>query len=361
MNLLLIILMVFLVVTLKNKKYIEKFDSEKININYDNVNSFRLNELQLLFFDIFARNNELIIIAPVYCDLAINYDEVEIKFADTKLKLKEKLDFIEWEPTIIRIYDLSDFKIDNKKKLDINVSYQKYQKKFTIEYNIFSQKYNFVLSTLFKNDDYLLNTWINYYKKQKVDYFYLYVNKKIDKDYSSFTNCKFIEWDFEYWYDISKYKCKEVYVSHHFAQMGQISQFIYKYAKPLSKWMANIDLDEYLQVENKKIGDILLDKYNYIYFNNYWSKLKDNYIPKYKEKLNLYHQDICVMNNDKLIGRERFKFIVKTSDILANGIHKIKKIRNEKKINYPDSKMIHFKNWSNPGRTISECSNIKIV
>ncbi len=361
MYLLLVILVVFLVVNLKNKKYIEKFDSEEININYDNVNSFRLNEVQLLFFDIFARNNELIIIAPVYCDLAINYDDVEIKYENTKLKLKEKLDFIEFEPTIIRIYNLNDLKIDDKKQLNINVSYQKYHQKFNIQYNIFSVEYNFVLSTLFKNDDYLLNTWMNYYKKQKVDYFYLYVNKKIDKDYSSFTNCKFIEWDFEYWYDKSKYKCKDVSVSFHFAQMGQISHFIYKYGKPLSKWIANIDLDEYLHVENKKIGNILSDEYNYIYFNNYWSKLESDYIPKYEEKLNLYQQDICIMNNDKLRGKERFKFIVKTSDILANGIHQIKKIRKEKKINYPDSKMIHFKNWSKPNRTFSDCSNIKIA
>ena len=138
-----LVLLVLLILLLKNNKNIENFQSQQKNITYDNVNSFRLNSLKILFFDIFARNNELILIAPVYCDLDIDYDKVDIKYQNKKLKLKKKLEFIEWEPTIISIYDLTEFNLEDNTHLDIEVSYKNHTKKFNLEYKILKKKIQF--------------------------------------------------------------------------------------------------------------------------------------------------------------------------------------------------------------------------
>jgi hypothetical protein len=331
-----------------------------IEPNYDDVNFFKLKKDKLLFFDIFARNDELIIISPVYCDLNIDYDDISIIFDNNKLELKHKYHYIKWEPIITRIYDLKKFNLQDKYILNLLVDYKKKRKNFRISYNLIDKQHKIVFSTLFKDDDYLLNTWINYYNNQKIDYFYLYVNKPITeqmkKDYSKFKNCKFIQWDFKYWSSKCFYSKKKI--SKHHAQMGQIYQFIFKYAKPISEWSGVIDLDEYLYIENKKIIDILDLNLNYISFNNYWSKLENNYIPKYHEKCNLYNSKIYIDENDEKFGKERSKYIIKTNNIGKFGIHTFRKT---KKTILPNSKMLHFKNWNRKNRTFisKKCINLK--
>lgn len=332
----LILFVIILIYFILQKNKQEHFT---LNYNYDNVNYFKLLNKRYLFFDIFARNDQLIIISPVYDDLDINYDNIEIFIDDKKLKLLEKHDYIEYEPCVIRIYDIKNLRVKNNELLTATVKYNDKQQSFLLEYKILTKKHNLVLSTLFKDDDYLLPTWLNYYDNQGVNYFYMYINKKSDRNYK-FKNCKFIEWDFHYW---NKYNKEKIKYNHH-AQLGQINHSIYKYGKPLSKWIGNIDLDEYIYVKNKQINQILNTEHNLIIFKNYFSSLKDNYIPKDKI-LNLYKIPIF---KSKTFSKSpsRTKFLSQTDNIICNGIHNTKKMINKKINNSLNNQMIHFQNWT---------------
>jgi hypothetical protein len=56
----------------------------ELNNKYNNINFYYINN-KLLFFDIFAKNNKVIIIMPVYLDYKINYDDIEIYYNNQKL------------------------------------------------------------------------------------------------------------------------------------------------------------------------------------------------------------------------------------------------------------------------------------
>ena len=343
MNKLIIIIFTFLLFYFVYKK--TKFDHFKDKITYDDINYWRINEDYYLFFDIFARNNELIFISTGYDFYDLDFDSINVNVNGNKIKLKNKHDFIQYEPCVIRIYDLSYLKLSNDELIDVNVEYKSEIRNFIIQYKELKKKYNLILTTLFKDDDYLLKTWINYYKKNGVDYFYLYINKPLTKNYN-FKNTKIIQWDFHYWNKKENYSKKKKNLKHH-SQVPQINHSVYKYGKPLSKWIGNIDLDEILYIENKKLSLILDNKYNIINFRNYFSSLNNHYIPKKNEALDLYNQDIYISKH-KSIKPPRTKFISKSDDIICNGIHNTKKIRNDNTLD--NNKMIHFSNWTKINR-----------
>lgn len=318
-------------------------------ISYDDVNFWRIDKDHYLFFDIFARNNEIIIICPAYSDLEIKYDNIEIYLKNKKIKLKKKVDYIEYEPSVIRIYDISSLNLNDNEKLNLQVKYNKKIRTFNILYRLLNKKYRLIASTLFKNDDYLLKTWLNYQKIEGFEHFYMYVNKKMDKKYN-FKNVKFIEWNFHYWNNIPKSIPYKNILIHH-AQLGQINQFIYKYAKPQSIWHSNFDLDEYFHIPNKIVIDLLDNKYNYLVFDNFFSKLSNNYIPKENELINLKESKILSTKKPSKLHK---KFIVKSDDIECSSIHRPKKMNKIiKKINNINGKMIHFYSWSGKNRKIS--------
>ena len=340
MNVVIFIIFIILLIIyfIYNKKKYEAFT--KIS-SYDDINFWRIDQEHYLFFDIFARNNELIIICPAYDYYELNYDKIDINMNNNKLKLKYKYDFIEHEPCVIRIYDLSNLNLLNNQQVDLVVKYNNEIREFNIIHKILKKQYNVVASTLFKNDDYLLDTWFNYYNNQNIEFYFMYVNKKIDKVYN-YKNTKFIEWDFHYWNkNYNKYGKN---LKHH-AQLGQINHCIYKYCKPLSNWCLNIDLDELMYVENKKINQVLDDNYNIIRFENYFSYLDQYFIPQNKiidiKKSKIY----STKKSDGI--HSRTKYIAKSDDVICNGIHSTKKLSKQKLIkeNF-NNKLLHFQNWS---------------
>lgn len=46
--------------------------------NYDNINYYFITKNKLLYFDVFARNNKIIMVMPKYNDYNIEYDKVAI-------------------------------------------------------------------------------------------------------------------------------------------------------------------------------------------------------------------------------------------------------------------------------------------
>jgi hypothetical protein len=187
---------------------------------------------QILFYDCFARNKELILILPTYLK------DLEIKTNEISLELKKEIN----EKDIILIYRFDfDFNQTYSIKLKFN------QLNIDIDLNIYHIELPFTndlyISTNFKNDIYLIPNWINHYKNLGFNKFIFYVNHPIDKirilldkakkyildkikDINLTEDILFLEWNFE--------DEKISYKNHS----------LYKYAKPISYYFLNCKLNQ---------------------------------------------------------------------------------------------------------------------
>jgi hypothetical protein len=322
-----------------------------------------------LFFDIFIKNNELILIVPIYQDFILDEKKLIIKSKTNNepLILKESIKYIEYEGIIILKYKLLENELVSNHI--INVKYDKINQDFNLDVifnNVNILNEDICISTLFKDDYYLLETWMNYYCEKNITDIYLYYNGKIDKiknklkitinkiinKYSNL-NINIIEWDFPYWNNTTKFK--------HHAQTGMLNHCLYFYAKNHYYWL-NIDLDEYINY----IPNINMDIYDFYLFNNRWAKLEND------ENLNMcinfnetkfYLGDIqsLIKNNTMNINTmhiknkiytliNRTKWIINTTKFNAVGIH-LPKLCSDNNYNnyniYNDNLWFaHFSNWS---------------
>jgi hypothetical protein len=336
------------------------------NINYYYPKSLMMGN-KYLFFDIFIKNNELILIVPIYDDFILDEKKLLLINIPNKkqLILKEAIKYIEYEGIIILKYDISDIS-DNK----FMVKYGKISKEFNLEVilnivNIYNEDIS--ISTLFKDDYNLLETWINYYCSKNISDFYLYYNGKIENiknnlekiinNINNNININIIEWDYPYWnHPYKNHPYKTIKYKHH-AQTGMLNHCFYFYAKNHYYWL-NIDLDEYINNIN-----ILNNNYNYNYdlylYNNRWAKLENdkdyNKCINFEEtkfylgtKQDLFKNNINI-NDDKIYYQtNRCKWIINTCKFNAVGIHlpKIQNI-NIDTINNDNLWFAHFSNWTN--------------
>ncbi len=306
-------------------------------IHYDDINSYHIHENFYLFFDIFLKNNELILICPTYVS---NFDEskIRIKYNNEYLKLKTKEKYID-NPVYILIYDLE---IDKKYAI-IYIEYMNESRRFVLE-NYKTNKENertLAQTTLFKNDYKLINIFHKYYENQGVQYFFMYYNGKINEEIKKFynkNNIKLIEWNYVYWNPNPK-------LIHH-AQPGQIQHALYKYGKSEYKYMIFNDLDEYMHIKNKKLIDYVNEtNYDSIQFYNFWSQTLDNNIP---EEIPMK----IIINNIPNGYPYRMKCINKTNSIRFNGIHYPDKYTKENPEIYHthENMLLHFYNWAKNAR-----------
>jgi hypothetical protein len=332
-------------------------------INYYYPKYLKYNNDFYLFFDIFIKNNDLFIIVPIYDKFILDENKLYIIFNNKQLILKEAIKYIEYEGIIILKFEInSELNINNEFK----IIYDKITSFINIEL-IIKDKINIInnnicISTLFKDDYFLLDTWIEYYSKKNLTDFYLYVNSKIEKIKDKLSNIlkkynryniTIIEWDFNYWNNTPKFK--------HHAQIGMLNHCLYNYAKNFNYWL-NIDLDEY--INNINIIDNNFDLYLY---NNRWAKLENNNTPS--KYLNLYNTKFYLgniqhyskkNNNDNICNFikthknkiylliNRTKWIINTNKFKAVGIHLPKFIFNYNyHINNTDLWFAHFSNWTN--------------
>ena len=75
-------------------------------------NTFYLDEDNVLFFNIFLKNNKIYVITPLYKEnnYIINKNTLHITYESTLLKCSEQTTKNRNEPTQILIYDLTCFK-----------------------------------------------------------------------------------------------------------------------------------------------------------------------------------------------------------------------------------------------------------
>lgn len=238
-------------------------------------NGFYLDNEDVLFFNIFIKNNKLYIITPLNKNHDINRSTINISYNATKLICLEQLTKDSGEPTQILIYD---FNFNSEFMYEIQVSFNEQIKTFMLKHKKTCKQKKLALTTLFKND-YKLNTiFYDYYKKQGVEHFYMYYNGTITdeiKAYYEKEDITLVEWDYTYWNSNSKY-------TKHYAQLGQIHDAIYNFGKDSYEYMVFCDLDEYLHIESKTLIDLVSDNTNIdtFGFRNLWANTKNFNVPE---------------------------------------------------------------------------------
>ena len=97
---------------------------------YDNINYFKIENNKYLFFDIFCRNNKVILICPHYSDYEINYDNIIIKYNNIDIELCENIKNVEnKEKIIIKIFKFNK-KIENDSLINLTVFYNNLSNEF---------------------------------------------------------------------------------------------------------------------------------------------------------------------------------------------------------------------------------------
>jgi hypothetical protein len=244
--------------------------------SYNNINNFQINNEKYIFFDIFLRNNECVIITPVYIDTQLI--EINCNYTFT-IKSNNKY-------KSLNILILTNNDIKSYETVEIVVKYLCFTKNFNLTNVIIDSKnYNIVQSTLFKHDYYLLNKFVEYHIKHGVEHFYLYYNEDISKLNSySFKYkdiCTFIEWNYEYYYPN---------FPDHSAQPAQLNHILLKYGK-LTNYILYTDLDEYIYIESNKLLKNIIT------------------LPEYREaSVIIFHNNWCYFNDDDNNNKNQIEF-----------------------------------------------------
>lgn len=325
------------------KKYFEEIYSKK---TYNSTNNFILNERNVLFFNIFIKNNKLYIITPINKNYNINKSTIKISYNSLEIICLEQITKAQYEPTQIFIYD---FNFNSEDIYEIKVSFNEKIKVFNLKHYKTYKNKKLALTTLFKTDYKLNRIFYNYYKKQGVEHFYMYYNGKITdeiKKYYDKEDITLIEWDYVYWNDNAKY-------STHYAQLGQIHDAIYRFGKDKYEYMVFCDLDEYFYTKSVNLIDLISDtSVDTFGFKNLWANTKDNNVPE-------SFPNEFVVSNELLNYQTRSKCIHKMDTVVYINIHYGEKFKSNKyslKANY---NMFHFHTWG--GEYIDKFDTQKIL
>ena len=303
---------------------------------YDEVRSFHLYDTRYLFFDIFARNNEVIFICPIYsAPNTTNLSDIKIESDDVVFTKLNVASYVEYEPTFVFIYS---FKPTTSESITVTVKYQKTSRQYILPHSIRTPLYTLSATTLFLHDYTMIPQFMGYYKQQGVEHFYLYYNgdiKAIDTEIIPKENVTLIPWNFHYMYAEG--------VVHH-AQMGQLNQALYKYAKPQSKYIVCCDLDEYMHVKNQTLSQLLESSKPCYLFRNYWSKTLDGTIPDTM-------LPTTILKSTTTAGNFRTKFICNPRFFDGLGIHYPKRYPLHE--NTDHLQLLHFEGISN--KRVNDC------
>lgn len=321
----------------------------QIDSRYHKINNWKLGKNKYLFFDIFARNNEVVIISTVYLNFEIDHDNISVSFNGKDLE-RNIIKYIEKEPAVACIYKLPKM-VDQM--LSVMVKYKDVTKKYDLYHANLKKTFNLMAGTLFFKDYYILNTWLNYYNKLGVEYFVIYYNGKLTNTIKNiikpYKNVLLLQWDYLY---VNKVYGPNYLFWHH-AQTTQMNDLLYKYAKPMTKWLAYLDLDEYFQINRDHLQKLLLKYANKhaILFKNRWAYLDNNEIPKVDVAIDLTKKKIfrsIIVYKPGVAS----KVIYAVDKCQALGIHipKEREKYKEEIVVLPNLLMLHFRNWSGKDR-----------
>ena len=318
------------------------------------VNSFPLSNTEVLFFDIFFKNNKIYLILPIYNE-PYSTDDIIIKINNNPKPLIITTKYMknQYEPILVYIYDYYVV----EKKITATVEYKGIIKEYELEHIVTSEIKHHILSltTLFKNDYKLFPFFYDYYKKQGVSHFYMYYNGKLTDEIRQFfdnnADVTLIEWDYVYWNDMTLSKNK---YQHH-AQLGQMHHAIYKYGKDINDYMIFCDFDEYLHIPNNTLYEYIIQRpgIDVVGFRNKWADPVDYFD---NSKPNTFPSKL--LTSKPFRYGERSKNIYKLSSINTISIHFGHTYTKPNLVGYTDLFMYQFYKWTDPGRIIREDCDI---
>ena len=301
------------------------------------LNSWKNSGYEHLFFDIFHKNNEIVLICPVY-DVGIDTNLLRISCGGVTLALSEKHSKISHEPTEILKYGFCTAAKTNTFTVQSDGQIREY----TLEHIESTHDNTVSITTLFQGDFQLIKIFYDYYIRQGVTNFYLYYNGALMKDIIEAYNLPgvvLIEWNFRYWNEGKTFQ--------HHAQLGQISHALYRYGKESNKYMIFCDLDEYLYIPGKRLSEYFTEHQDVDVFGfcNRWSSTLDNTIPS-------SFPETFLTSSQHEFG-DRSKCAYNTSSIVWCGIHRNWKARDKNCKVETGHVMFHFYNWCSYRRKIS--------
>tara|TARA_A100001015_G_scaffold223726_1_gene252081 strand:+ start:140 stop:1144 length:1005 start_codon:yes stop_codon:yes gene_type:complete len=304
---------------------------------YNVVNGFFLDKKNVLFFDIFIKNNKLYLIRPLHknewrtennikSSIKVSYKSKDLICLD---EIKEYHD----GPIIILIYD---FNFDSEDIYEIRVIFDEKIKLFKLKHKKTYKKKKLALTTLFKSDYKLIKIFYEYYKKQGVDHFYMYYNGTISDDIKKYYNKEDItlmEWNYVY-------NNKDSVLPRHYAQPGQMHDALYRFGKDEYEYMLFCDLDEYLYIKDKKLIELVRDEsVDTFGFRNLWANTKNYNVP------DNFPNEFYITTDSPLKYSARSKAIHKTDTVIHVSIHTGTKYKS-KDINIKsDNIMFQFHSW----------------
>jgi hypothetical protein len=302
------------------------------------MNPFEINTDNLLFFDIFHKNNRLYLIQPVYTSTPLDISSLKITYNHTELIMETNLSKISHEPIQILIYIFESSNPNNT----LTVTYNSVSKDYNLPHIQSSTTSTLSITTLFKDDYNLMSIFYNYYKRQGVQNFYMYYNGVLTSTIRNKFNLPgviLLEWNYKYWNDSN---C----IFKHHAQLGQIHHALYRYGKDLNSHMIFCDLDEYMYIPNSTLSKTIIESplIDMFGFSNRWSNTIDNKIPTI----------FPIMFNTSVEEQfpKRSKCIYKVSSVSIIDIHG--QYLFESPINKSLSYILfHFYNWTTYDRTTS--------
>lgn len=186
-----------------------------------------------------------------------------------------------------------------------------------IQHEKITQSHNLVAMTMFKDDEKLIPSYIEYYTQMGIEHFYLYYNGSLKEKIGmlpKYNNVTYLQWNHPYIFD-KKY----------FAQIGAIHDFLY-WAKHFAKYALFNDLDEYIFWANKEtpFKDFILenDKSYYGFCNCFvYLKNKQYEIEPTKDTYKLITDNRFEKTNMIYEYGKRSKCVIKTDDIESMGVH----------------------------------------
>lgn len=308
-----------------------------------NIQSWVLNN-KIIFYDIIVNNNFIYLISPNHSDSKEQFIHVSIE--NINIPLSKKIVQDGYTNILILMYEIN-FKLKLSDKVNVLIAYKEFSKMCLIDSrpSSYTCKNEMSVTTLFKGDYKLIPLFYNYYKTLGFKHFFLYYNDILTTEIIDICNkpdITLIEWNFPY---MRISDCPELYKGPiHNAQLGQMHHALYNFGKNRYKYMAFLDLDEYIEINNIKLHSYLeTNNINCLGFTCKWAKTSDDNIPLKFPKSFLVEQTIRT-------PYYKSKFIYNTHYISCIDVHYPKLVRLNDFI--PNLFFYHFYSWSGKKRKI---------
>lgn len=217
--------------------------------------SFNIDDIPIIY-DIFVINNDIYMIGSSLYNTLKKLKNIDISNLQIYVNgTKHDFTRIKDESTIV-------YKIQNKFDGIVNVLIvlNNYSKNYIVKQTNKSYEQCNILTTIFKNENHLIEPWIEYYSKLGFNMFILYNNNPTNKYLYDYLTEKyenkliFVDWGYQYYYDETKVS----------GQSTQQNHALYKYKSSNSIGM--LDLDEYVMSPNNTLN--FLEE-----FKNSWNKI----------------------------------------------------------------------------------------